>query len=247
MISGSAELLVRFRPKMFDLILLPGMDGTGLLFAGFVQALGDRHSTDVIEYPNDMSLDYAQLADLVFRRLPSNRPFVLLAESFSGPIALSIAQCNPPHLKAVILVASFAQNPRPIVRSFAWLLRMLDITRKPKWLLRLLLLNRATPSALVDRVSFAIDQVDSKVLRHRLAELLRLKPPQHVGAMQLPVLYLQASRDRLVPASAVDTIRYLCRDMICRTLPGPHLLLQANPAGSAQAVSEFLDTIHASA
>lgn len=57
MISRSAELLVRPRPKMLDLILLPGMDGTGLLFAEFVQALGDRHSTDVIEYPNDMSLD----------------------------------------------------------------------------------------------------------------------------------------------------------------------------------------------
>jgi hypothetical protein len=41
---------------MITLVLLPGMDGSGLLFADFISALGPEFRTQVVTYPDDPSL-----------------------------------------------------------------------------------------------------------------------------------------------------------------------------------------------
>src|SRR5882724_3945896 len=73
------------------LVLLPGLDGTGKLFADFIKVLGSRVSTMVVAYPSDHPLGYDELEELVRSALPQNRSFVVLGESFSGPIAIRIA------------------------------------------------------------------------------------------------------------------------------------------------------------
>ncbi len=93
------------------LFLLPGMDGTGTLFGPFVEALPEGFKGMPVAYPVDRPLSYSELAELVRKRLPVSESFVLLAESFSTPIAIQIAAENPPGLKAVILVAGFATSP----------------------------------------------------------------------------------------------------------------------------------------
>ena len=60
------------------------MDGSGTLFALFIAALGDAVDPIVVAYPADIPLDYAGLTDFVRARLPGDRPFYLLGESFSG-------------------------------------------------------------------------------------------------------------------------------------------------------------------
>jgi len=77
------------------LILLPGLDGTGKLFSGFVRALGADIDAQIVSYPVDQPLGYAELETLVRATLPADRRFVVLGESFSGPIAIQIG-ANPP-------------------------------------------------------------------------------------------------------------------------------------------------------
>ena len=107
---------------MVTLILLPGMDGTGLLFQDFVEALDADVRTVVVSYPKNESLNYAALESTVLYQVPMDEPYVLLAESFSGPVAISIAASCPPRLLGVVLCCSFARNPQPMfsswVRSF---------------------------------------------------------------------------------------------------------------------------------
>jgi hypothetical protein len=98
---------------MVALVLLPGLDGTGLLFEDFVAALGSDVDVVVARYPTDRPLDYANLEQIARSFIPPNIPFVLLGESFSGPIALSIAASSPPGLLGVIMCCSFARNPYP--------------------------------------------------------------------------------------------------------------------------------------
>src|SRR5262245_21650925 len=105
---------------MVALVLLPGMDGTGSLFSDFRSMLGTQ--SVVIAYPPDRPLDYAQLQELVRSSLPAERPFVLLAESFSGPTAISLAANPPPQLTAVVLVCTFARLPLGALPS--WLKRI---------------------------------------------------------------------------------------------------------------------------
>ncbi len=101
------------------MVLLPGMDGTATLFAPLVEALAPTHCLPVA-YPCDQALDYDALEALVRARLPTAEPFVVVAESFSGPLGIRLAAEPPPGLAGVMLVATFATSPVGIP---AWLLR----------------------------------------------------------------------------------------------------------------------------
>ena len=73
------------------LILLPGMDGSGQLFAPFIAALGDGFNVKVVRYPVDLPLGYDGLEQIARAAIPPEGAVVLLGESFSGPIAVSLA------------------------------------------------------------------------------------------------------------------------------------------------------------
>ena len=77
-----------------SLVLLPGLDGTGLLFQPLVECLPDAIEPVVVSYPPDQKLGYEELLPLVLERLPA-APFVLLGESFSGPLAVMAAATAP--------------------------------------------------------------------------------------------------------------------------------------------------------
>ena len=80
------------------LVLLPGLDGTGKLFAEFLEALDLGSSAQVVPYPPDIPLGYDELETLVRAALPAHGPFIILGESFSGPLAIRIAARPPPAL-----------------------------------------------------------------------------------------------------------------------------------------------------
>src|SRR5262245_11899688 len=95
------------------LLLLPGADGTGILFAPLLSALPPALQPLVVRYPPDQPLGYADLLPLVEEAVPASGDFLVLGESFSGPLALLLAARRPPGLRGVILCASFARNPLP--------------------------------------------------------------------------------------------------------------------------------------
>ena len=90
-------------------ILLPGLDGTGLLFKPFIEALPKNIETLVISYPKIKIQNYGELVSYVIAQLPEE-DYILVGESFSGNIAYQIALSNPKHLKSIIFVASFLSN-----------------------------------------------------------------------------------------------------------------------------------------
>lgn len=96
---------------MLKLILLPGMDGTGKLFESLANRLSATYEIEVVEYPTDRCLSYTELKSLVQSVIPISRSFVLLAESFSTPLAVTIAADNPSNLKGLILCTGFVSRP----------------------------------------------------------------------------------------------------------------------------------------
>ena len=69
------------------------------------------------------ALSYAELVELVQRRLQDEKEYVLVAESFSGPVAIEIAATLPANLKALVLCATFISNPSTVPQSVRALLR----------------------------------------------------------------------------------------------------------------------------
>ena len=75
---------------MITLLLLPGMHGTEHLFAPLIEALGSDLAIKAVTYPTTGALDYAELETIVRHAVPAEQPFVILGESFSGPIAIIV-------------------------------------------------------------------------------------------------------------------------------------------------------------
>ena len=226
------------------LVLLPGMDGSGELFAGFVAALGDGIAPLVLSYPAEQPLDYQGLADFARDRLPVGQPYVLLGESFSGPVAIALAASRPPDLVGLVLSCTFARNPVPRLRRFAGLIPFLPISSKFTGLaLPLLLGGHATP-ALRRTLRGVLDQVRPAVLRARMRAVLGVDYSAQLRGVTVPVLYLQAAQDRVVSRASARHITLLLPQVKAVVLDGPHLLLQAAPVAAASVVREFAEQIY---
>src|SRR5271163_1797682 len=106
---------VRYNSTMPALVLLPGMAGTGIFFEAFAAALQPVFKPIMVAYPDHPSLGYVDLEAFARAALPQNDPYLILGESFGGPIAISIAASNPPGLLGLILCVTFARNPHPLL------------------------------------------------------------------------------------------------------------------------------------
>ena len=65
-----------------SLILLPGLDGTGLVFEPLLKHLPATIEPVFVRYPGDTPMSFQEHIDFAGARLPDDKPFVLLAESF---------------------------------------------------------------------------------------------------------------------------------------------------------------------
>jgi pimeloyl-ACP methyl ester carboxylesterase len=224
------------------LVLLPGMDGTGMLFEPLVEAIGDACRTIVVGYPGDEVLGYDDLVPRVRERLPVGEPFVLLGESFSGPIAIRLAAERPEGLVGLVLAATFATPP-----TFAppWLVDLfapVAMRFRPRLpFVRWLVVGRDASDATRDLVRASIGSVRPAVLSRRLREIARVDVRDVLGSVEVPVLDLRATEDGLVGDREARVVRSTVR-VAPVDLPGPHGLLQAHPAAAWDAVRAFLES-----
>jgi pimeloyl-ACP methyl ester carboxylesterase len=96
-----------------QLVFLPGLDGTGLSYGPLGEVMPVNARVTVVRYPVDQKLSFAELVHCAYEQLPRNKPFVLIAESFSGPIAISLASFmpTPPFLDSIFSENSFVMKP----------------------------------------------------------------------------------------------------------------------------------------
>jgi len=224
-------------------VLLPGMDGSGELFSRFVTALGPGIEPLVQRYPTDRPLGYAELAARVREALPTDRPYVLLAESFSGPIGIELAAQGPSQLTGLVLCCSFARNPRPAMRALQALLPVIPLAAMPVSPLGRALMGSDFEHALQSELAKAIGQLPTPVMRARLRAVLGVDATAGWREVRQPALYLRAEHDLVVPRSAGDWLLKTRPGTELVELPGPHLLLQTRPGAAASAVRRFLQRL----
>jgi len=218
---------------------MPGLDGSGVLFEPFIESLpGDVRCT-VVTYPPRERLSMSDLVEVAFRQIPADRDVVLVAESFSGPLAAELLKRDLPAVRAVVFVATFLEPPRPFL---LWLARVLPLS---------CILRIPTPSVLIRRASLgagageplialfreARRAVSPDVLASRLRMIARLKGA--TGRIDIPALYLRATRDRLVPPRCIEAFRAVAPHLQVAQVDGPHLVLQARPRECWQVLRGF--------
>ena len=220
-------------------VLMPGLDGTGRLFEPLRGVLGNRVKARVIAYPKRQMLTYAQLLPQVQSRLPTSGSYLLVAESFSGPLALALAAGEPRGLVGVVLCNSFVRPPVWPGLRFAPL-GLLARIPPPEFMLRRHLVGGDAPPALVTTVRQSLADVEPAVLAARGREVLRADARNWLAACPVPLLYLRGTADRVVPERCVREITELRPETVVARIPGPHLLLQASPQVCAEQIEVFL-------
>lgn len=229
-------------PSGITLVLLPGLHGTGELFADFIAALPGEFSVQVVGYPNDVSLSYAELLGMVRGLVPTAEPYVIVAESFSTPLAIQFAAGSPPNFKGVVLSAGFATSPvrgflRFVTPFLAPLLAYLPVNRFGG---QIMLFGSTAPKALQERILAAIASVAPRVLMDRVQAVVACNVLDDLRGIKAPMLHLQARYDSLVSSVCLEEMRRVKPDIEVMVLDGSHMLLQQMPELMAEIVVDFV-------
>ncbi|MDF3036648.1 MAG: alpha/beta fold hydrolase [Paucimonas sp.] len=225
---------------MMRLVLLPGMDGTGKMFTEFTRQFGSDVDITVVSYPVDRVLGYEALVDFVDQRIPRNEPYVLLAESFSGPVAIEFAARRPEGLVGLVLCCTFARNPYPALRLLKGLVDMLPMNARMFARVVPRLFGEWQRAEIISRLSAILTAIAPEVLHARLRSVLEVDMSKRLTQIDMPVMYMQAADDKVMPPSAYAHLKSKLPQTRFVKLHGPHMLLQTLPAEAAKVVREFL-------
>jgi len=224
------------------LVLLPGLDGTGDLFAPFVQLPANTFTCHVVSYPRTELLNYNQLLPRVRGVMPWDQSYVLVAESFAGPLALQVASAQPEHIKAIVLVASFVANPIHPLLDWARFLAKDFLSDKPlpEAALRKFLIGEDCPPAVAATILGVIRSIPPPVVAHRVRMARETDARGLLAACEKPLLYIAGKQDKIIGNRGLQAIRAIKPDVSSVEIDAPHLVLQRRPADALRAIEKFL-------
>ncbi|MGI9227710.1 MAG: alpha/beta fold hydrolase [Gammaproteobacteria bacterium] len=226
------------------LVLLPGLDGSGRLFSPIHKELSDSVNMIVLSYPSDKVMTYSDLCHYLKDELPDS-PYVILGESFGGPLAMKLSNYADENLKGIILCVSFVKNPQVLfsrlIRPF---LKPKHLQKEtPAWHIRTMLINGVSDPKLIRNIQAATAELTREVYFHRLREIADVDVSHLLEKCELPILYLRAKKDRLVYESSMKLIEKLGKNVTVEKFDAPHMLLQTLPKLAAQSIKKFMKHI----
>jgi pimeloyl-ACP methyl ester carboxylesterase len=228
-------------------LFLPGMDGTSELFERIMREMPREWKSIAPIYPRDVIVSYAQLLRMLQSIAPQSLPFVLVAESYSTPVAIQLAATRPGNLKGLVLCNGFATSPFKGWRRFAAKLLSPLLFRLPHTsaVIDHFLIGLDPEPSLRHLVRRTIASVKPQVLSARLVSILECDVRADLARISIPTLYLRGQNDALIGGASVDEILSENRIVSVESIPGPHLLLQREPQRSAEIIQRFAKTAFA--
>jgi pimeloyl-ACP methyl ester carboxylesterase len=217
-----------------SLLLLPGLDGTAILFGPLREALPPAFRVETVEYPPD-AVDYDALLPIVRAACGRLDDCVVLGWSFSGPLAILLAAAPPPYLRGVVLAATFASSPWPLGRWLAPLVRSPIAALAPLGSRALGTASGELGARLRRDQRAAWARLRPATLAGRVRSVLRVDVRQELAACRLPVLAFASERDLVVPGWNARRLQRLLPAIETAPLPGGHLALHtAAPLAAAR-------------
>jgi len=227
------------------LVLLPGFDGTGKLFDGLINELGNNFNIVAINYCEEVTIE-AYLT-CINEKIGQNKQVILLAESFSGPIALHFITNHSDKIKCCIFSTSFSKTPFLSLCKAAVFLPdiFFQSTALQKIAIKYYCYGKYFTNHLGERTLKAINSISANTVKKRLKLLCTqqshklIKDKNH--NIFMPCLYLQASEDKIVRKSLASDLCNALPNVNKVTINGPHLLLQTKPKECASAILDFVN------
>jgi pimeloyl-ACP methyl ester carboxylesterase len=203
-------------------VLVPGIDGTGLLFHRQVPLLTRRYRVATYALRDDassMEVLVQDLAQVVDAASPGVRRAVIVGESFGGTVALSFALAYPERLAALVVLNSFSRFlPQFRLRLAIRALRAIPWQTMPmvRRLTAFRLHSRFTHRADIRRFLDLTRETTREGYIARLRILQQYDVRQQLGEIRAPALFLASERDHLVPS--VEQARFMAERVPGATL-----------------------------
>ena len=227
------------------LVLLPGLDGTDVLFGPLIESLPPWVCPMVVEYPAGGVNSYEALLEMVDEKVAALESFAILGCSFGGPLAAMIAARRPSQVSALVLCATFILPPRPGLVPYRFLARTPLIA-----LLRTLRRFRYWIPGLASndlrRAKAAIwAKVGAGTLAKRSRAVLGVDARAQLAACRAPLPYLLFTQDEVVPRLSLDGVLAVAPQTQVAEVEASHHGLFTHPADSAARIVGFLNDIGA--
>ena len=92
------------------IVFLPGMDGTGTSFEPLGRLLPKDVNVEIIQYPTDRLLNFKETVQCARDQIQSDQEdLIVVAESFSGPVAIDLVVSGQLKAMCLILCVMFPQ------------------------------------------------------------------------------------------------------------------------------------------
>lgn len=226
--------------EQIGIVLMPGLDGTGMFFEPLIHVLPPDIPVSVITYPRNTILSLEEHARFIAGHFPTDN-VIVIAESFSGLVGLELLHLRPREVKGIIFSTAFAEPlHRKLIHGLSLIPGIESIARKlPVSLLDHLLFGPFSNKDLETLLIRGLPQIDAKCLKHR-AGLIAAGYPFLDEQFEMPCLYLQAARDRVVPQKTASWFAAHFYPFECARFDAPHCLLQTRPAECSAKIVDFI-------
>lgn len=221
---------------------MPGLDGTGKFFGPIIPLLEPNFELTIITYPNlDSFSDYI---DCALNQLPQTPGFSLLAESFSGPVAMALMAQQPDQFGPSVLSTTFARSPLAAMTRMANYVpeQIFSIGALGEFCLDVYEVRDDDFSETQPLPLNVMEQLDGAQLKHRLAVLSRIDVSALLPGIDIPILYLHGMRDRIVSEHDALMLQQYLPNVERIDIDAPHLLLQTQPRQCAELILKHVQS-----
>lgn len=224
------------------IVLMPGLDGTGKSFEPLLPLIADNARVTVVRYPADRFLSFDETVSCAASQIPQGISPVVIAESFSGPVAVRMVASGRISPKALVLCATFVRSPRPVLWRVARFLHLPLIIREdmPHFFFKLFIGRDDLIDALLPLWKKVHAGVPPRIMESRLGIINEVDVRSDLNKLTLPCLYLQAKNDRVIPSSCLKHLARRLPQLRVDSFDSPHFILQAVPEECLQAIEAFL-------
>lgn len=228
--------------RKITLVLLPGLNGTAGLFDPLLSVATNEYELIVISYPEHQVKSYEELAGYVLEQIGLiNGRFVVVGESFSGPVAIMISAKGINGLIGTILVATFSSAPYfTFAKYLPWKL-MFELAKILYWLR--IKLSDTKRAGILKAASVELQKVDPAVLAAITRATLAVDVSKELQQSTVPIIYFRAKYDVIVPKWNLKKIITHRPDIKTITFNTQYFLLQSAPQEAWDAIRKFVNEI----
>lgn len=191
-----------------------------------------------VSYPTDTVLSYRELTNFVLEKLENvEGNYIIVGESFSGPVSLFVSQSKPVGFVGLVLVATFIRAPNlKIGKYLPWRIGF-NLT-KPLYSLRLAL-SKPENGNLISNISTEMQTVSPHVLSARIGEIFAVDASDALRKCHVPIVYFRGTKDIVVLKKNLGEILSVNPDVKVVEFADQHFLLQSSPERAFAEIRTF--------